>query len=237
MSADPALGIVYLPVESATGDRYGGDRPGANLYANSLVALEVKTGKMRWQYQIIHHDIWDWDNPSAPILADLPNGKKIVVQLTKQAFAYTFDRVDRRTDLADQGNSRTAVGRARVNGLRRRSRSRRSPRRTIVQGISEEDLIDFTPEVLAAAKDAIKPYRLEPALRARFARESEGRHDRSRSAAVLDGRRELGRRRDRSRDGHSLRAIAHGCRCARIDQRSEGLDGRRTSKAAAARRA
>ena len=181
MSGDPALGLVYLPVESATGDRYGGDRPGANLYANSLVALEVKTGKMRWQYQIIHHDIWDWDNPSAPILADLPNGKKIVMQLTKQAFAYTFDRATGEPIWPIKGTQRAAVGRARVNGLRRRNRSRRSPHRSIVQGFSEKDLIDFTPEVLAAAKDAIKPYRLEPALCARVARESEGRHEGHRS--------------------------------------------------------
>src|SRR5690606_23253409 len=93
MSGDPELGIVYLPVESATGDRYGGDRPGSNLFTNSLVAVDIKTGERKWHFQMIHHDIWDWDNPSAPILADLPNGKKIVMQVTKQSFVYTFDRV------------------------------------------------------------------------------------------------------------------------------------------------
>jgi glucose dehydrogenase len=161
MSGDPELGLVYLPVESATGDRYGGDRPGNNLFANCLVALDVKTGKMRWQYQIIHHDIWDWDNPSAPVLADLPNGKKIVVQLTKQAFAYTFDRVTGKpiwpiketkvpqTDVSGEWTSKTQPFPTKPAAFDR-------------QGISEHDLIDFTPEVLAAAKEAVKPYRLGP---------------------------------------------------------------------------
>ena len=92
MSADPELGLVYLPVEAPTGDYFGGPRHGANLYANSLVALDVITGELRWYYQLVHHDIWDLDNPTAPILADLPNGRKLVVQVTKQNFAYVFDR-------------------------------------------------------------------------------------------------------------------------------------------------
>jgi glucose dehydrogenase len=164
MSGDPELGLVYLPVESATGDRFGGDRPGANLYANSLVALDVKTGKKRWQYQIIHHDIWDWDNPSAPILADLPSdgkkpGKRIAIQLTKQAWAYTFDRVTGKpiwpiketrvpqTDVPGEWTSPTQPFPTKPAAYDR-------------QGISEKDFIDFTPEVFAAAKEAVKPYRL-----------------------------------------------------------------------------
>ena len=92
MSADPALGLVYLPVEAPTGDFYGGDRHGDNLYANCLVALDVMSGEVRWYFQIIHHDIWDWDNPTAPIVADLQNGQKLVAQVTKQGFVYVFDR-------------------------------------------------------------------------------------------------------------------------------------------------
>lgn len=161
MSGDPTLGLVYLPVEAATGDRYGGDRPGANLFSDSLVALDVKTGKMRWQYQIIHHDIWDWDNPSAPILSDLPNGKKVVVRLTKQSFAYAFDRATGKpvwpirekkvpqSDVPGEWTSPTQPFPTRPAAFDR-------------QGISEQDLIDFTPEVLAAAKEVIKPYRLGP---------------------------------------------------------------------------
>ncbi|MGQ9426208.1 outer membrane protein assembly factor BamB family protein [Gilvimarinus sp. F26214L] len=161
MSADPELGLVYLPVESATGDRYGGDRPGNNLYANSLVALDIDTGEKRWHYQIIHHDIWDWDNPNAPILADLPNGRKVVVQLTKQSFAYVFDRetgepvwpiVERpvpQTDVPGEWTSPTQPFPTKPAAYDR-------------QGISHEDLIDFTPELFAEAKKAVKPYRLGP---------------------------------------------------------------------------
>ncbi|MCB1644805.1 MAG: PQQ-binding-like beta-propeller repeat protein [Pseudomonadales bacterium] len=95
LSADPALNLVYLPLECPTSDRYGGERPGDNLYANSVVALDVETGELRWYQQLIHHDIWDWDNPMAPILLDVPDSEgafPAVVQLTKQAFAYVFDR-------------------------------------------------------------------------------------------------------------------------------------------------
>lgn len=161
MSADPELGLVYLPVESATGDRFGGDRPGANLFANSLVALDIKTGERRWHYQIIHHDIWDWDNPNAPILADLPNGRKVVVQLTKQSFAYVFDRetgepvwpIEERpvpqSDVPGEWTSPTQPFPTKPAAYDR-------------QGISADDLVNFTPEIYEAAKEAVKPYRLGP---------------------------------------------------------------------------
>ena len=96
MSADEELGYVYLPVEMPTGDFYGGHRPGNNLFGDSLVCLDARTGKRIWHYQIVHHDMWDYDNPAAPVLLDLTvNGKKIkaVAQVTKQAFTYVFDRV------------------------------------------------------------------------------------------------------------------------------------------------
>ena len=96
MSADPELGYVYLPVETPTGDFYGGHRPGDDLFDESLVCVDARTGKRVWHYQIIHHGIWDWDNPAAPVLLDITvNGKKIkaVAQVTKQAFVYVFDRV------------------------------------------------------------------------------------------------------------------------------------------------
>jgi glucose dehydrogenase len=159
MSGDPELGLAYLPIESATGDRYGGDRPGDNLYTNSLVAVDIKTGERRWHYQIIHHDIWDWDNPSAPVLADLPNGRKIVMQVTKQSYVYTFDRETGEPiwpieelpvpagDVPGEWYSPTQPFPTKPAGFDR-------------QGITEDDLVDFTPEILAAAKEAIKPYRL-----------------------------------------------------------------------------
>jgi len=96
LSADDELGYVYLPVEMPTGDFYGGTRPGNNLYSDSLVCLEARTGRMVWYYQLVHHDIWDWDITTAPLLIDITvDGKpiKAVAQNTKQAYTYVFDRV------------------------------------------------------------------------------------------------------------------------------------------------
>ena len=96
-SVDEELGYLYLPVEGATGDQYGGHRPGNNLFSSSLVCLDIKTGKRIWHQQLVHHDIWDYDLPSAPILADMNVGGravKAVIQLTKTSFAYTFDRTN-----------------------------------------------------------------------------------------------------------------------------------------------
>ena len=96
LSADPELGYVYLPMEAATGDFYGGHRPGDNLFSQSLVCLNAKTGKRVWHYQMIHHDIWDYDLPAPPVLANINvEGKaiKAVAQVTKQGFVFVLDRV------------------------------------------------------------------------------------------------------------------------------------------------
>lgn len=163
MSGDPELGIVYLPVESATGDRYGGDRPGDNLFANALVAVDIKTGERIWHQQLIHHDIWDWDNPSAPVLADLPNGRKIVMQVTKQSWVYTYDRAtgepiwpieERPVPAGDVPGEWYAATQPYPT----------KPAPFDRQGFTEADLIDFTPELRAEALEAIKPFRLSPNL-------------------------------------------------------------------------
>ncbi|GAB1267973.1 glucose/quinate/shikimate family membrane-bound PQQ-dependent dehydrogenase [Aurantivibrio infirmus] len=163
MSGDPELGLVYLPVESATGDRYGGDRPGSNLFANAVVAVDIKTGKRKWHYQLIHHDIWDWDNPAAPVLADLPNGRKIVMQVTKQNWVYTFDRetgepiwpIEEKPvpagDVPGEWYSPTQPYPSKPAPFDR-------------QGFTKDDLIDFTPELYAEAEKAIEKFRLSPNL-------------------------------------------------------------------------
>ncbi len=159
MSGDPELGHVYLPVESATGDRFGGDRPGDNLFANALVAVDVATGERQWHFQLIHHDIWDWDNPSAPVVADLPNGRKVVMQVTKQSWVYTFDRetgepvwpIEEQPvpagDVPGEWYSPTQPFPTRPAPFDR-------------QGFTEDDLIDFTPELRAEALEAIAEFRL-----------------------------------------------------------------------------
>jgi quinoprotein glucose dehydrogenase len=96
MSIDEARGIVYIPTGSATADFYGGDRPGQNLFANCLLALDVRTGKRLWHFQTVHHDLWDYDNVSAPQLVTVThNGKKVdvVAQAGKTGFLYVFERV------------------------------------------------------------------------------------------------------------------------------------------------
>ncbi len=163
-SADPVLGRVYLSIESATNDVYGGHRPGNNLYSDSLVCLDIKTGKMIWYQQLVHHDIWDYDMPPAPILLDVTvagRPVKAVVQLTKQAFAYVFDRTNGQpvwpwtekpvpqTDVPKEWTSKTQPFPSK-------------PPAFDVQGVSVDDLIDFTPELRAEAIKAVQGYRLGP---------------------------------------------------------------------------
>jgi quinoprotein glucose dehydrogenase len=163
-SADPALGYVYLSIESATNDVYGGHRPGNNLYSGSLVCLDIKTGKMIWYQQLVHHDIWDYDMPPHPILVDLTvDGKpvKAVVQFTKQAFAYVFDRTNGRpvwplverpvpqTDVPGEWTSPTQPFPSKPPAFDQ-------------QGITHDDLIDFTPELRAEAIKAIEQFKIGP---------------------------------------------------------------------------
>src|SRR5436190_4513544 len=96
VSVDEELGLAYLPVESPTGDYYGGHRPGNNLYGESLVCVDLKTGQRKWHFQLVHHPLWDMDISSAPLLADITvDGRavKAVAQPTKQGFLYVLDRV------------------------------------------------------------------------------------------------------------------------------------------------
>ena len=162
MSADLERGLVYLPIEAATSDIYGGHRPGDNLYSTSLVCLEAASGRKLWHYQIVHHDIWDWDNPAAPILMDLErNGQVIpaVAQLTKQAFTYVFDR---RTGVPLWPIVETPVPQSDVPG-ERTAPTQPIPARPEAfdrQGVTESDLIDFTPALKAEALVAVEDLRL-----------------------------------------------------------------------------
>ena len=163
MSGDPELGLVYLPVESATGDRYGGDRPGDNLFSDSIVAVDIKTGERQWHYQLTHHDIWDWDIPSAPVLSDLPNGRKILMSVTKQNWVYTFDR---ETGEPIWPIEEQPVPAGDVPG-EWYSPTQPYPTRPAPydrQGFTENDLIDWTPEIRALALEAIEGFRLAPSV-------------------------------------------------------------------------
>jgi glucose dehydrogenase len=164
ISYDAETGYVYVPTEAATGDYYGGHRPGNNLFSTSLLCIDSRTGEKIWHYQIIHHDIWDWDNPTFPILADIDiDGvpRKIVAQLTKQGFTYVFDRltgepvwsIEERevpqTDAPGEWTSPTQPFPTKPPPFER-------------QGFTEDDLIDFTPEIKARALEAVADYRMGP---------------------------------------------------------------------------
>jgi quinoprotein glucose dehydrogenase len=161
-SADEALGYVYLPVEAPTGDLYGGHRLGDNVYSSSLVCLDVRTGNVVWHFQQIHHDIWDYDNTTAPMLLDVRiDGRSVraVALVTKQAFTYVFDRV---TGAPVWPIVERPVPASDVPG-ERAARTQPFPSKPPAfdrQGLTLDDVIDFTPEIRARAVEALKGYRL-----------------------------------------------------------------------------
>jgi len=164
ISVDEDLGLVYLPVELPTGDFYGGHRPGNGLFGESLVAVDLKTGKRKWHYQLVHHGIWDWDIPCAPILLDLTmNGRtiKAVAQPTKQSWIFLFDRVTGEPlwPIEERPVPQSDVP------LEKTSPTQPFPTRPPAfdrQGVSIDDLIDFTPELRAEAVKLVSRYKLGP---------------------------------------------------------------------------
>ena len=164
ISADEDLGYVYLPFEEATGDYYGGTRPGNNLFAESIMCLDAKTGKRVWHFQTLHHGIWDYDLPAAPVLTDITvNGRRIkaVAQVSKQAYVYVLDRV---TGVPVWPIEERPVPQGNVPG------EWYSPTQPIPskppafdqQGVSDKDLIDFTPELKAEALKIVSEYKHGP---------------------------------------------------------------------------
>jgi quinoprotein glucose dehydrogenase len=164
MSVDEDLGLVYMGIELPTGDYYGGHRPGNNLFGESMVAADIKTGKVKWYYQYVHHGIWDMDNPCPPILADVVvDGRpvKVVAQPTKQAFLYVLNRetgvpvwpiVEKpgeKGDVPGEWYSPTQPFPTKPPAYDR-------------QGIAVSDLIDFSPAMRAEAEQLIKRYKIGP---------------------------------------------------------------------------
>jgi glucose dehydrogenase len=176
ISVDEELGLVYLPVEMPTGDYYGGHRPGNGLFGESLVAVDLQTGKRRWHFQLVHHGIWDMDIPCAPILVDITvNGRtiKAVAQPTKQAFLYVFNR---ETGEPIWPIEERAVAKGDVPGewYAPTQPFPTKPPAYDRQGISVDDLIDFTPELRAQAVKAIEKYKIGPIFTPPVASKLEG---------------------------------------------------------------
>ncbi|HIF86683.1 MAG TPA: pyrroloquinoline quinone-dependent dehydrogenase [Gammaproteobacteria bacterium] len=165
MSADSELGLVYLPVEAPTDDFWGGNRPGDNLFSQSLVAVDAQTGERRWHFQMIHHGIWDYDPPAAPNLIDITvagRDIKAVAQVTKQGFVYTFDRA---TGEPVWLLEERQVPQAPTIPGERLSPTQPFPTRPPAfekQGLAIDDLIDFTPELRAEAIEIVSEYTYGP---------------------------------------------------------------------------
>jgi quinoprotein glucose dehydrogenase len=164
VTADEELGLVYLPVESPTGDYYGGHRPGNNLYGESIVCLDLKTGVKKWHYQIVHHPVWDFDLASAPILADITVGGKAIKAVavpTKQGILYVFDRV---TGKPVWPFEEKPVEKGDVPGewYSPTQPIPTKPAAYAKNGTSIDDLIDFTPELRQQAVAIASRYKLGP---------------------------------------------------------------------------
>ena len=164
ISVDEELGIAYLPVELPTGDYYGGHRPGNGLFGESLVAVDLRTGQRKWHFQFVHHGLWDMDIPCAPILADITvNGRtvKVVAQPTKQAWLYVFDRVTGQPIWPIEERP-VAKGDAPGEWYAPTQPFVTKPPAYDRQGVSVDDLIDFTPELRAEAVRQVAKYRIGP---------------------------------------------------------------------------
>lgn len=164
LAADQERGIVYIPTNGGTIDFYGGHRPGDNLFGTSLIALDVHTGKRVWHFQMVKHDIWNYDTPTAPVLMDLEmDGKAVpaVVQVTKQSFAYAFNR---ETGEPLWPIEYKPVPKGLIPG-EKLAETQPFPTRPApydMQGLTHDDLIDFTPELRQQAIDIVDDYVIGP---------------------------------------------------------------------------
>jgi quinoprotein glucose dehydrogenase len=164
ITVDEQLGLVYLPVESPTGDFYGGHRPGNNLFGESLVCVDLKTGERKWHFQLVHHPLWDMDLSSAPILADIAvNGRavKAVAQPSKQGFLYVFDRVTGKPVWPIEERP-VEVGSVPGEWYSPTQPIPTKPAAYSRNGVSIDDLIDYTPDFRKQAEAMVSRYHLGP---------------------------------------------------------------------------
>src|SRR6202158_4733398 len=164
ISVDEQLGLVYLPVESPTSDFYGGHRPGNNLFGESLVCVDLKTGERKWHFQLVHHPLWDMDISSAPILADINvDGRAVpaVAQPSKQGFLYVFDRVTGKP-IWPIPERPVEVGSVPGEWYSPTQPIPTKPPAYSRNGVLESDLIDFTPELRERGKAIASKYKLGP---------------------------------------------------------------------------
>ena len=165
LAGDSELGHVYLPTGTTTNDFYGGDRLGDNLFSETLIAVDVETGERVWHFQAVHHGLWDYDFPTHPNLVDITvDGRaiKAIAQVSKQGFVYTFDRVTGEPvwPIEERPVPQETNLPGEVPSLTQPFPTKPAP--FDYQGITLEDLVDFTPRVRQMAVDAVDGYRLGP---------------------------------------------------------------------------
>jgi quinoprotein glucose dehydrogenase len=165
MTLDVARGLLYLPTSTPSSDYYGGERPGANLFAESLVCLDAATGKMKWHFQTVHHGLWDYDNPAPPNLVTITvDGRRIdaVAQITKQGFTYVFDRVTGKPvwPIVERPVSTDSN----VPGEKPYPTQPfpTKPPAFTDQGVSLDDANDLTPEIRKLAREQMTKFRIGP---------------------------------------------------------------------------
>jgi quinoprotein glucose dehydrogenase len=164
MSLDAERGLLYLPVSTPSNDYYGGRRPGANVYAESIVCLDAASGAVVWHYQIVHHGLWDYDLPAAPILVTATidgRARDVAVQLTKQGFAFVFDRVTGEPIWPIEEQPVPATDIVGDEAWPTQPVPTR-PEPFAPQGVTDDAVIDFTPELEAQARVALSAYRTGP---------------------------------------------------------------------------
>ncbi len=164
ISGDEELGHVYLPTENATGDYYGGTRPGTNLFSESVLALDARTGKRVWHFQVVHHGLWDYDLPAAPVLADITvNGRRIkaLAQVSKQAYVYVLDRTNGKPVWPIEERP-APKGNVPGEWYSPTQPVPSKPPAFDQQGVSDKDIIDFTPELKAEALKILSEYKYGP---------------------------------------------------------------------------
>ncbi|MBM3820432.1 MAG: c-type cytochrome [Acidimicrobiia bacterium] len=165
MALDEARGLLYLPTSTPNNDYYGGARPGANLYAESLVCLDAATGKVRWHFQTTHHGIWDYDIPAQPNLVTITvDGTRIdaVAQVTKQGFTFVFDRVTGRPVWPIEERSVPTDTDIPGEKVYPTQPFPSKPPAFVTQGITLDDANNLTPEIRRMAQEVMKQYRTGP---------------------------------------------------------------------------
>ena len=176
ITVDEQLGLVYLPVESPTSDYYGGHRPGNNLFGESLVCVDLKTGQRKWHFQLVHHPLWDMDISSAPILGNIVvDGKpvKAVAQPSKQGFLYVFDRVTGKPVWPIE-ERKVEVGSVPGEWYSPTQPFPTKPPAYSRNGVSVDDLIDFAPELREKARAIVSKYHLGPVFTPPVASQADG---------------------------------------------------------------